>query len=626
MLGRSLGWQEAVRVARLIHTNAVMIGREGIRTSYAMRSKAASGSNMQLDPRGVDYGLFEAPTEEYRLPNNASINSSRTPTNSEIPPAIALLKRLVQQGSFVDASHALEQLKSLNTPLDVPLVDYITAARHFAALGHADEALRWLELAPTFSELPSPADAKHASWQFNQTMHWLTNLDTCHLRRACNLAASKHYLSALTTGVTHIFRTGSWLSEGALQTYTIVVAEPLEQGNLLKGADRVKKQLYNRVIRAMVHGGFIEEANELVKSISAQPVGLPLALDFRTEALLHGARPNADGISVQPKSADYVPERETLNDSIRNALFVSDLDSARRLLLQTRVAPSTRVLSQFLAQAGEQSMIGVKDFTSDESPKMVATGRFLRPVRKAMERLHRSLYDTALLYARESEKDWHGVLRVYQRRFQPIQALDANLLLAAEQIPHSLAQTNSHATRSHRNSVARPRESLERKIRHLTSPSVAASVVRAIVALCAHDQTMYQRLYTHCMTRFPQKYLSVRLFEVMIPGWSACSPHSFVQRDSGPMWCILRDMQKNDISARAKTWTLMLQALIRDGSHENWELAIALLRRMSCIPGQLPNSTDDLLACGSLPEATPGIELSGQDKSLVCYALVRVML
>ncbi|WFD42389.1 hypothetical protein MPSI1_001032 [Malassezia psittaci] len=607
MLGRSLGWQEAVRVARLIHTNAVIIGRDGVRKSYAMRSAAASGSNMQLDPRGVDYGLFEAPTAEYRLPDTASINPNQTHTNSEVPPAIALLKRLVQQGSFVDALHALDQLKSLNTPLDVPLVDYITAARHFAAQGNADEALRWLELAPAFSELPSPADAKHASWQFNQTMHWLTSLDSCYLRRACTLAASKHYFSALTTGVTHLFRTGSWLSEGALQTYTILVTEPLKQTNLPKGADRVEKQLYNRAIRAMIHGGYIEEANALVNSESVQPIGLPLALDSRTEALLHGARPNDNDVSVKPKNADHLPEREILNDSLRKALHASDLDSARGLLLKTRVAPSTRVLSQFLAQAGEQSVIGVRDFTSDGSSKMVATGRFLRPVRKAMERLHRSLYDTALLYAREREKDWHGVLRVYQRRFQPVQALDANLLIAAEQIPLSLAQTNSHATRSHQNSVARPRESLRRRIRHLTTPSVAASVVRAIVALCANDQAMYQRLYTHCVTRFPHKYLSVRLFEVMIPGWSACSPHTFVQHDSGPMWCMLRDMQKNNISARAKTWTLMLQALIRDGSHKNWELAVALLRRMSCIPGQLPDTIDDLLDCNSLPEATPEI-------------------
>ena len=71
------------------------------------------------------------------------------------------------------------------------------------------------------------------------------------------------------------------------------------------------------------------------------------------------------------------------------------------------------------------------------------------------------------------------------------------------------------------------------------------------------------------------------MFEALIPAWSAAAPHKFVQAPGGALWTMLRVMQRAHIELRAPTWTLLLQALVRDGTHESWALVYALLEHMS---------------------------------------------
>ena len=62
-----------VGMLRALHARAAYVPRESVRTAYSVREPADTGSNMQLDPRGVDYALFELPSEEYQTPDGEAL-------------------------------------------------------------------------------------------------------------------------------------------------------------------------------------------------------------------------------------------------------------------------------------------------------------------------------------------------------------------------------------------------------------------------------------------------------------------------------------------------------------------------------------------------------------------------
>ncbi|WFD02666.1 hypothetical protein MOBT1_001348 [Malassezia obtusa] len=518
MLARSRG-------VRALHASAAYVARDVVRTAYGVRD--SSGSNMQLDPRGVDYALFEAPSAEYRVPaaDAGPADAPARAPDAALAPPTALLQRLLHAQQFDDALRALDQLEALDTPLGAPLVEYAHAARHCAARGHAADALRWLALAP------HAAAARAGRWHVDQAVHWLTAAGDDALQRACVLAAAKGYASALTTGATHLFRTAAWHTDGA-------------------------RALWDR-----------------------------LTAPYAPAA-------TAAALAPAPHAAPLSPERRAVDRRVKDALAADDLAHARAVLLRAPEPPSVEILAAFLAHAGRHTAVAVP--RDPQRRGALATGRFLRPVRTAMQRHERALFDTALLRAREKEHDWHGALRVFQRRFQPVDGLEANT---------PSARAASHAAASLANSARRRAEARARRVRHLASPYAVACVLRALAALCAQDAALLQRLYVHCVRHLAPRHLSARVFEALIPAWSAAAPHAFVQPRDGAMWVMLRDMHAAHVEPRATTWTLLLQALVRDGSHASWSLVCALLERMG---GSAARGADSLAGV-ALPPATPGM-------------------
>lgn len=596
-------------VLRALHARAAYVARESVRTAYGVREPVDTGSNKQLDPRGIDYALFELPSEEYHTPAS-TMHVGVSSSDGTLAPPAALLQRLLRSREFGDAMRALAQLESLDTPLGTPIVEYAHAARHCAAHNDTDAALRWLVLVPHAAELGS-GFAHDGRWHVDQAMHWLTSSDAAVVQRACILAASKGYISALTTGVTHLYRTGAWRDEGAAALWTRIVACAPYVPVDARAADRQLARLYNRAVRAMVHGGAVREARAWAHTHTSTSAA-PYALDAATEALLNGthAAPSAARAPRHYRAAmPPAPMQHAVDTRVLEALRAGDLAHARFVLLHAFAAPSVDVLATFLAHAGRHTAIEVpRDARRGRAGGAVATGRFLRPVRTAIERHDRTLYDTALVRARHKERDWHGTLRVFQRRFQPVPGLDAALLHAAEQIPPAASLASSHAAASHANSDARRADARGRRVRHLASPYVVACVLRALVGLCAGDAALLQRLYAHCIRRLPPRHLTVRVFEALIPAWSAAAPHQFVQAPGGALWTMLRDLQRAHIEMRALTWTLLLQALVRDGTHESWALVCALLEHMSAGAAQHGVREATAVVHGvPVPRATPAM-------------------
>lgn len=561
------------RRVRFVHSSAAPLAayvgaRESTRAaSYGTYDQ--SGSNMQLDPRGVDYGLFEPPSDEY-----VATRANALRVDTTLSPQIALLQRLLREKEWEDARRSLEQLQTLHTPLDVPLVEYLHAAQYFAATREPEAALQWLMLAPHASKLE--ANARKGRWAYDQAVHWLCESDASHLRQACILAAAGGYRSALTTGMTHLYRTGQ--CGDAAEFWERVAASYVPVTPAQKEAHLAR--LYNRVVRAMARGGSIDAAREWAASSA-------YTLDAASHALLEPAPAAPKGRST---------EQAALDVRLKDAVAAEDLAHARHLLLRAQTAPGVEALAIFLAAAGRHTAIDVPRDAKQRGT--LSTGQFLRPVRRAIQARERALWDTALLRARAREHDWHGALRVFQRRFQPVSGLDAALLQAAERIPHT-PQNGSHAASSLANSDGRRAEHRSIKLRHLATPYTIALVLRALVACCEKDTALVQRLYTHCVRHLAPQHLSARVFEALIPALSAADPAAFVA-PSGGFWTVLRDMRAAHVTPRATTWTLLLQALARDGSHSSWQLLVSLLQRMGGEASELPAHLD-------LPRSTPGV-------------------
>ena len=89
-----------------------------VSAAEVLRAQAEAGSNRELDPRGVDYGLFESPSGEY-------VHQSRlAPRISTSPAGVDTMRRVLQDGDYAGAAHLFAQLRALGTPLAEPLVEY----------------------------------------------------------------------------------------------------------------------------------------------------------------------------------------------------------------------------------------------------------------------------------------------------------------------------------------------------------------------------------------------------------------------------------------------------------------------------------------------------------------------
>jgi len=540
----------------------------------ALRSSAAR-ANAELDPRGVDYDLFEPPTSEYlREAQHATIPSV-------LSAPVALLHRLLHAAQYAEAQRALEQLRGLDTPLDTPLVEYLLAARWCATRGDARSAITWLTLAPPTSKVPSSA-LPHAT----QTIHWIVQrgADDATLREACIVAAQHGYVAALAHALEPLYR-GAWgASPAAWPTWCGIVSEARAAGV----DDAMLARLYNRVVRAQIRGGHAPCVLASRAPSSSLAAGAVFPLDRPTTALVHGAVPAADvDVALAARVAALV--RKGLLREARAALLAN---------AQRGMAPPVETLATFIAAAGRRRVLA--------SAAAVPTGRFLRPLRRT---LRRGLWDTALLRAREKDGDWRGTLRVWRRRFCPVPCVDEGVmeeLLADAALPMSLT---THATAVAANSVARPALRRDLRARRPPTPYAVATVLRALATGCAFDRARLRRAYDTLVrhadggTAAPRP--SAAAFEAFIRVASVAAPRAFVAPTGDALlptfWELLRDMQRCGVVPRTSTWTLLLQALARDASHNSWTLLCAVLRAMG------GGERDAMLPAGLvLPPATLG--------------------
>lgn len=114
----------------------------------------AHSSNLELDPRGIDYSVFEAPSEEYKARISLSTPTAATgalagASNDAATGPSSLLRSLIQARDLQGAALALRELGALDTPLGPPLREYMHAAYLYALADRRGDALRWLALAPT---------------------------------------------------------------------------------------------------------------------------------------------------------------------------------------------------------------------------------------------------------------------------------------------------------------------------------------------------------------------------------------------------------------------------------------------------------------------------------------------
>ncbi|PKI85096.1 hypothetical protein MVES1_001434 [Malassezia vespertilionis] len=538
-------------IERRVHTAALVGTAEKHVRSYAW-PRPVRASNLDLDPRGVDYALFEPISDEY-----GTVHAETSRIAVLKAPPVALLHRLLHAHKYDEALRTLLQLHVLDTPLSA-LPEYNDAARWFAAHGRYADALHWIELAPACAGLSRQFRAA-----MQQAMQWLTRAPLTErsehavLQKACMYAASKGYIDALTIGMTHMYRYQLWPDEGPIAFWESVA-------QAYTGTAPKWQRLANRVYHALVRGGGHAHAEPWARLASA-------------------AAPDASTVDT------LRPTRDPMLDArVSEALRAGNLAAARKLLLKARATPGVEILASLLCAAGRT--VAVRD-----GARECATGQFLRPLRRAILQRNCALWYTALVRAREKEHDWLGALRVFRCRFVPVPGLDTHLLDAAERVCPPRTQTESHAAASLANSDARTAAHRTARVRLDTSAYLLGSVLRALVGCCAQDRALLYKLYAHTLSILRQPRLaSARAFEAFIPALSAAHPAGFVGGERGTMpsmWDMLRDMHGLRVSPRAGTWTMFIQALVRDGTHTSWQLATAILARMG---GNAP--------CALLPE------------------------
>lgn len=619
------------------------------------------GSNMQLDPRGVDYSLFEAPDTEYDTMGDEHTQHAARATaaaaeagdvDAVLPPPAALLRRMLLARQYADATRALEQLQALHTPLGPPLSEYVLAARWCAASGRAEDALRWLTLCPPLlrsSEQPGargewdgrPARGQRrhraaVAHQLEQTYHWLCRADSSAeqvaVRQACFLAAERGYESALRIGLVHVYG-GRWARSAPTPwDYWISVVDRLgqtaetatgagnEAGAARSGGPTPARlaRLYNTLLRALVRAGHWHDALDWAARSTA-PDATPPAypLDPRTFRVLlaerrrtavaeqdEAALPSLDA-ALRSHAATALRACPTLDARVRTLLASGDLVAARDALRhaalprwrpgapvrvpQAPALPSVETLARFLCAVYAERQVGG-----------TASGRFLRPLRQAINalsaRLRRAghaapigLWETALLRSRELAGDPAGVLRVFEHRFQPVAGLDtAALAVRAERSRDEGDDTLAHAVAAHSAARRPPQRALRARL--APSSEAVAVVLRTLLGAARGDRAAAQRLYRQVVAAGAERagprlavVASDECFAPFIAALSSAAPHTFCVAEAGPsltLWDVLYDMHTLGVTPRPRTWTLVLQALARDGRLASWQTLVAMLERM----------------------------------------------
>ena len=502
----------------------VCLARPGMRAGAAALagpSRPASTENKQLDPRGVDYELFEPPTAEYR----AAAAAAAAPTTA-LPAPTALLARLLAARRFADARHALTQLQHLHSALGPPLPAYIHAAHWAAAHRHTDDALTWLALAPDVRTSPLPRAARmqlHALAA--QTVHWL-----CVHRAHAAAAAAAHLCGARGYG-----------AAAAAAALFCCRASPRDAWDAWRAAERAlptaarRTRVFNRAFAALVRAGHTTTARQWARLSAERAPGTYALAPAAAAAVRAARRPARRPRGARTATADLAAARRALADMIMPGWRPGQRIAARGHL------PTPETLARFLAAAATRP------------------AAFVRPVRAALRAHHMHavrthahsgaalLYACALLRALELTRDYAGVFRVWRRRFGDSPGVhvppDAGALAA----------------------LAPP---------HVPTAYAAAVVQRAAVAVLPRAELprAYRRFVDALVRGDPAA--SPGCFEPFMRRMSLAAPRAYAR---GALWEHLGDMQRLGAAPRDETWRIVLQALARAGTRDAWRTLGAIL-------------------------------------------------
>ncbi|SNX87430.1 uncharacterized protein MEPE_06140 [Melanopsichium pennsylvanicum] len=200
------------------------------------------GSNNEIDPRGVDYSLFEPQDSTYvqqvpSSPNGASaaetshsstdsgststVFDPSTKTPSTLSPPTQLLARLIGDEEFETATQVLHELQTLRTPLSEPLPIFSSAAMWAVHNDRPNDMLLWMRLCPgyvsgtkylnTASNNSYSVQVRSVSRDFRKCFLVLLNAygdDLRLLQRASMIAVEKGLWGVLQSLLAQILRFG----------------------------------------------------------------------------------------------------------------------------------------------------------------------------------------------------------------------------------------------------------------------------------------------------------------------------------------------------------------------------------------------------------------------------------
>lgn len=537
--------------ARLVRAGA----RHCAPAPVAGPSRAAwTESNTALDPRGVDYSVFEAPDAEYE---RAGAHLHETPQRT-LPPSTALLRGLLTQRQYADAANALAQLQRLDTPLGPPLPEYALAAHWAAANRRVDDALRWITLLPDAAHLYQDTHdgackhdveiQRYLDDKVTQTVRWL-----CAARagdevlRAAHALGARGYTRGATTAVLFMCRT-----------------RPSDAWDAWRAAERScatrerRARVYSRAFAALVRHGHWATARQWARlSAEEAPGAYPLS-----EAALRAYLERSRACGARPaRGARSIPATE-IDAKLAPLIARGDIVRARQVLIDG-IMPNWRGGQRIPRRGGELPHVEhLAQFLELASRTPQTSGRFLKPVREAL-RAHRMsafrtqgrsaaalLYASALLRSRELAGDHAGVFRVWSRRF--------------EDSPGVFAE-----------GAARPTElaPMQRANAYVAAVAVRTSV--ATTRTQAEVVELYRRFVGAIDRGDPAA--SPGCFEPFLRAFSMHEPRAFAHT----LWTVFADMERVGAIARTTTWRVVLQGLARDGSPASWDLVCVVLRAIA---------------------------------------------
>uniref|UniRef100_V5EPY9 Uncharacterized protein n=1 Tax=Kalmanozyma brasiliensis (strain GHG001) TaxID=1365824 RepID=V5EPY9_KALBG len=198
------------------------------------------GSNNEIDPRGVDYSLFEAEDDTYSPQASTStvtqpttvaeqdgfFTAAPSPSDTPLSAPTQLLVRLLKSQEFEAATTVLNELRTLNSPLDEPHPIFASAALWAIRNGKKKDMLSWMRLCPGYvggSKYLSTASSANYITQVRATSNtfrkcFMVMLDSYGddlrlLQQASMVAVQKGYWGLLQSTLAQILRFG--VSRGA---------------------------------------------------------------------------------------------------------------------------------------------------------------------------------------------------------------------------------------------------------------------------------------------------------------------------------------------------------------------------------------------------------------------------